>query len=441
MLKEHYIQLENNMIGKEIYDLARKLWPLNRSLTGDGVRETLSILKGYIPELNIYEVPSGTKVFDWVIPKEWRIKDAYIITPDGDKICDFKQNNLHIVGYSIPINKSLSLAELNNHLYSIPEQPDAIPYITSYYKEHWGFCITQKQRNLLQEGLYHVVIDSELFDGSLTYGEYLLQGESTEEIFISTYICHPSMANNELSGPTVATFLARELSKLPRRKYSYRFVFIPETIGSITYLSKNIETLKKNVIAGFNVTCIGDNRDYSYLPSRNGNTISDKVALHVLKNLCSTFKKYTWLDRGSDERQYCSPGVDLPIATIMRTKYGMYKEYHTSLDKLDTVVTAEGLEGGFNALWKACETLEKNLYIKTNVICEPQLGKRGLYPTLSTKSSGQQVRLMMNLISLADGSKHLLDIAEICDVPIWEIYHLLDKLIENDILKTSATPF
>ncbi|MCX9597635.1 DUF4910 domain-containing protein [Vibrio cholerae] len=428
------------MIGNEIYELAEKLWPINRSLTGEGVRQTLRIIQNEVPELKIFEVPSGTQVFDWVIPKEWNVSDAYIITPSGKKICDFKKNNLHLVGYSTPVSLKLSLAELQEHLYSLPNQPNAIPYITSYYKERWGFCISHEERLGLEEGVYEIYVDTQLFDGSLTYGEILLKGESSKEVFISTYVCHPSMANNELSGPCVTTFLAKKLKDLGRTKYSYRLIFIPETIGSITYLSKNIEHLKKSVVAGFNVSCVGDNRDYSYLPSRNGNTLSDQVAKHVLKYTCSTYKSYAWGDRGSDERQYCAPGVDLPIASIMRTKYGMYDEYHTSLDDLINVVTAEGLDGGFNAIWNAIEALERNVYPKVKVLCEPQLGKRGLYPTLSTKASGAEVRLMMDLITWSDGTRSLIEIAELCSSPVWELYPIVDKLSSHNLMDLLEAP-
>lgn len=428
------------MIGSEIHKLAERLWGINRSITGDGVRETLAILKESIPDLKVVEVPTGTAVFDWTIPKEWRVHDAYILTPSGKKICSFKENNLHLVGYSIPIRKKLSLQELQDHLYSLPEQPTAIPYITSYYKERWGFCLSQQQRDGLEDGEYEIFIDSELFEGSLTYGELFIQGKSNREIFISTYVCHPSMANNELSGPTVTTFLAKWLVNRLDNRLSYRFVFIPETIGSIAYLSKNKDSLKSNVVAGFNVTCIGDNRDYSYLPSRNGETLSDAVAKHVLKHIYPSYKTYKWADRGSDERQYCAPGMDLPIASIMRTKYGMYDEYHTSLDDLTNVVTAEGLEGGYNALKCAIEALEENTYPKVNVFCEPQLGKRGLYPTLSTKSSGAEVRLMMNLITWSDGSKSLLEIAELCDAPVWALYPIVNKLAEHRLLTLYDSP-
>lgn len=429
-----------NSLGLEIHKLAQRLWGINRSITGDGVRETLGILKEFMPNLSITEVPTGTQVFDWTIPKEWKVNDAYIITPSGNKICSFKENNLQLVGYSTPVHSKLSLSELQNNLYSLTDQPTAIPYITSYYKECWGFCLTQQQRDSLEDGEYEVFIDSELFDGSLTYGELLIKGQTDKEIFISTYVCHPSMANNELSGPTVTTFIANWLANRSNNRFSYRIVFIPETIGSITYLSRNKDRLKDNVFAGFNVTCIGDNRDYSYLPSRNGKTISDTVAKHILKNICPTYKSYKWADRGSDERQYCSPGIDLPIASIMRTKYGQYDEYHTSLDDLINVVTPEGLDGGYNALKSAIEALEQNKFPKINVLGEPQLGKRGLYPTLSTKTSSIEVRLMMDLITWSDGSKSMLEIAEICDVPIWELYPIVKKLSDHQLLSLFDEP-
>lgn len=428
------------MIGKEIHKLASSLFHINRSITGDGVRETLFKLKEKIPDLQINEVPSGTKVFDWTVPREWKIHDAFIVTPSGNKICNFKENNLHLVGYSVAVNKKLTLEELNNYLYSLPDQPNAIPYITSYYKERWGFCLSHDQRSLLEDGVYEVFIDAELFDGNLTYGELVLQGETDKEVLISTYICHPSMANNELSGPTVTTYIAKWLTSLKGRKYTYRIIFIPETIGSITYLSQKLEWLKQHVIAGFNVSCIGDDRDYSYLPSRRGNTISDVISKHVLKWIYPSFKSYDWSDRGSDERQYCAPGIDLPIATIMRTKYGEYPEYHTSLDDLIRVVTPEGLEGGYIALKFAIEALEKNCYPKVTILCEPQLGKRGLYPTLSTKTSGEEVRLMMDLITWSDGTQSLIDIAEKCNVPVWSLYPTLDTLLAHDLLILNDNP-
>ena len=422
-------------IGKEIHDFCKELWPINRSLTGEGVRQSLDLIQQKIPELTIHEVPTGTQVFDWEIPKEWVVKDAWIITPDGQKICDFKKNNLHLVGYSSSINKKLSLGELQKNIHSLSEQKDAIPYVTSYYNENWGFCMTHSDREKLQDGVYEVYIDSELFDGSLTYGEILIQGQTNKEIFLSTYICHPSMANNELSGPTVTTFLAKWIQSLNKRKFSYRIVFIPETIGSITYLSKHHQEMKKNVFGGFNISCVGDNRSYSYLPSRNGNTISDKIAKHVLSNIDADYKSYSWNDRGSDERQYCAPGIDLPIASMMRTKYGIYKEYHTSLDDLENVVTSEGLKGGYEMLKLAIETFEADCYPKSKVLGEPQLGKRGLYPNISTKESGKSVRLMMNLITWSDGTLSLIDIAEKCNEPVWNLIPILKNLVGHNLLE------
>jgi aminopeptidase-like protein len=424
----------NNSIGNDIHNFASKLWGINRSLTGEGVRQTLTHIKEHLPNLTVKSVSSGTQVFDWIVPPEWHVNEAYITKPNGDKICDFSVNNLHLVGYSIPYSGKITLNELQKHLHSLPEQPNAIPYITSYYDERWGFCLTQEQRDTLEEGEYKVVINSKLFSGQLNYGELILPGESNEEVFLSTYICHPSMANNELSGPTVVTYLAKWLSQLTTHRYTYRFIFIPETIGSITYLSRNYKHLKKNVVAGFNVSCVGDDRSYSYVPSRNGKTISDTVSKHVLKWIDPDYTVYNWLDRGSDERQYCAPGIDLPIASILRTKYGQYPEYHTSLDNLKDVVTPKGLEGGYNAIRRALELLEKNRNYKVNVLCEPQMGKRGLYQTLSIKKKDEQGRLMMDFISYCDGKNSLLDIADLIGVPAWNLYEIISKLESHNLI-------
>lgn len=415
------------MIGKKIHNFAKELWSINRSITGPGARDTLDAISKILPNLNVHSVPSQTKVFDWVIPKEWSVNEAYIITPNGDKICDFSKNNLHLVGYSIPFKGKISFEELKKHLHTIPEQKEAIPYVTSYYKERWGFCLSHDQFETLEEGTYSIVVDTNLFDGELNYGELLIKGKSDKEIFLSTCICHPSMANNELSGIGVLTFLANWLQE-NINNYSYRIVFIPETIGSITYLHYNLKEIKTKVIAGFNVVCIGDNRSYSYLPSRNGNTISDLMAKHILRFTDKNFNAFSWLDRGSDERQYCSPGVDLPIASIHRTKYGEYPEYHTSLDDLENVVTPEGLDGGYWVIRKTIEAIEKNKIYKSNFLCEPQMGNRGLYPLLSTKKSKKETALMMNIISLCDGDSSLLKIAENLDVPIWTLYEPVEKL-------------
>ena len=417
-----------------MYSWATDLFPICRSLSGPGVRETLQYIQKLIPDLKICSVQSGTQTFDWIVPDEWTIRDAFVDDSVGNRLINFKKNNLHLVGYSEPVDLWLTLEELKQHLHSLPDQPNAIPYVTSYYSRNWGFCLTHEQLQSLVPGMYHVVIDAELKRGVLNYGELIIRGDSDKEVLLSTYICHPSMANNELSGIVVTIALSQWLKTLKDRKYTYRIVFIPETIGSIVYLSQNIEYLKKMVIAGFNITCVGDDRCFSYLPSRNGNTLSDSVALHVLKHTDPDFNRYTWLDRGSDERQYCAPGVDLPIATIMRSKYSEYPEYHTSLDDLD-FVTTEGLQGGFKALRNSIQIIENNVYLKTTVFGEPQLGKRGLYPTLSTKESGKQVRKMMNLLSYCDGVNSLLEIAELINEPFWKVLVLADRLIEQNLLK------
>lgn len=426
------------MIGQQIHDFAKSLWSINRSLTGHGVRETLKEIQELLPPMVIKELPSGTEVFDWKVPNEWDVEEAYILTPGGEKICEFSKNNLHLVGYSIPFRGILSLEELQDHLYSLPDQPNAIPYVTSYYKERWGFCLSENDRQKLVGGDYEVVIKSRLFPGVMNYGELFIQGRSQQEVFLSTYICHPSMANNELSGPTVTTYLAKWLLEAENLSYSYRIVFLPETIGSISYLSQNLDELKANVFSGFNITCIGDNRAYSYLPSRNGETISDSIAKHVLRNIDADFISYTWLDRGSDERQYCSPGIDLPMASIMRSKYGEYPEYHTSLDNLQEVVTPDGLDGGYWAVRRALELIEKNAYYRVNVFAEPQMGKRGLYPTVSTGNIAEQVRRMMNFISYCDGQCSLLEIADLIGVAAWELYDIVERLESEGVITKTA---
>lgn len=425
------------MIGKDIHDFAKILWPINRSITGVGVRETLTLIKTHLSSLEVKSIPSGTKLYDWEVPKEWSVNEAYILTPTGEKICDFAKNNLHLVGYSVPFKGEMELCELKSHLHTLESQPSAIPYVTSYYEDRWGFCLKQEQYDKLKAGTYKIIVDTKLRDGVLNYGEFFLRGKSSKEVFLSTYVCHPSMANNEISGPAVLTFLAKWLQQSKNLEYSYRIIFIPETIGSIAYINTNYDLLKKNVFSGFNVSCIGDNRSYSYLPSRNGSTLSDKVAKHVLKHFDEDYVSYNWFDRGSDERQYCSPGVDLPVASIMRTKYGEYPEYHTSLDDLVNVVIPEGLNGGYWALRRAIEAIEKNKKYSVSVLCEPQLGKRGLYPTLSKKSSNKEVKLMLDFISLCDGKTELIDIANEMNKPIWELYDLADLLAANGLLSDS----
>jgi aminopeptidase-like protein len=419
------------VVGQQMYQLLLELFPICRSITGDGVRQTLLILQRHLP-IQIHEVPTGTKVFDWTIPKEWNIRDAFISDEDGNRIVDFKRNNLHVVGYSIPIDCWMSLTELQEHLHSLEGQPDAIPYVVSYYKESWGFCIAHNERLMLKEGRYHVFIDSDLKDGHLTYGECIIPGETEKEVFLSTYVCHPSMANNELSGPVVTAFLGKWIASQPRR-YTYRIVFIPETIGAITYLNKHLEVLKNNVAVGFNLSCLGDERAYSYVSSRYGNTLADKVASNVLSFKYRNFIKYTFLDRGSDERQYCSPGVDLPLVTLCRSKFGTYLEYHTSLDNLD-IVTPNGLRGSYEFAKDCLEVVERNRKYKVTCYGEPQLGKRGLYPNISTKKSGTSVRTMMDFIAYADGANDLIDISNLIQTSVWELYPIVDRLVAAGLL-------
>lgn len=418
-------------------DWARTLFPINRSLTGQGVRQTIKFVRNKVnKDFKNQKIKSNTRVYDWKVPNEWQVSEAYIDEISGKRICDFRHNNLHLVGYSKNINKIMNYKNLVKKIHFLKNKPNSIPYVTSYYKKDWGFCLTFKRfKKMKKNKKYKVVIKSSHFKGNLDYAELIIKGKSKKEILITSYICHPSMANNELSGPTVLTYLIKWLMKRNSLYYSYRIVFIPETIGSIVYLSKNYKHLKKNVIAGYNVTCIGDDRTYSFLPSRKGVTLSDEMAKHVLGWKCHDYRKYTWNDRGSDERQYCSPGIDLPIASIMRTKYGQYPEYHTSLDDLENVVTPEGLGGGYEILRLALEGLENNVLPRVKTLCEPQLGKRDLYPNLSKKDSSAGVKTMMDFISWSDGTNTLLDIANKVNVPIWELYDILELLIKYNLIE------
>ena len=421
-------------LGGEMYAFCSDLFPIFRSLTGDGVRQTLLAIKEHIPGLQIVEVPSGTKCFDWTIPDEWVIRDAWVEDPDGVRIVDMHESNLHVVVYSQPVDAVMELDELQKHLHSLKEQPNAIPYVTSYYAKNWGFCLTHQLRERLRPGKYRVRIDSELKSGSLTYGELRLGGSTEEQVLLSTYVCHPSMANNELSGPAVTTWLAKQLMSNANRRLSYRIVFVPETIGAIAYISKHLEELRRHIIAGYVVTCVGDNNTFSYLPSRSERTIADRAAVHVLEHLHPTFSRYSFLDRGSDERQYCSPGVDLPVASVMRSKYGTYPEYHTSLDNLD-FISPEGLAGAFEVLSRCLETLEANVKYRARNPCEPQLGKHNLYPAISTKKRSSATRTLLNLLTYCDGEMGLLDIAEKINVPTWELQKYVLQLVSKKLIE------
>ena len=415
-------------LGEKIFGWLTDLYPVCRSITGPGVRQTLSYLQGLLPDLKVLSVPSGSQAFDWTVPDEWSIREAWIEHEDGTRVVDFANHSLHVVSYSQPQDRWLDREELEKNLYSLPEQPDAIPYVTSYYTPHWGFCLTDRQRQALRPGRYHVYIDSTLGPGSLNYGELILPGRQSEEVLLSTYICHPSMANNELSGPVTAAALGRWLSALPDRRYTYRIVFVPETIGAIVYINRNLDILKSKTVAGFVLTCMGDERAYSLVPSRLDGTLADRVARHVLRQVAPDYIEYSFLDRGSDERQYCSPGVDLPVCSIMRSKYGTFPEYHTSLDDLK-FVSPKGLAQSYEIMRRCLETLEHNYCFRTTVMCEPQMGKRGLYPAVSERGSyDPDTRLLKDVLAYCDGKHDVIALAERLDRSASEVFKACRRL-------------
>lgn len=428
--------------GQKMYELADKLFPICRSITGAGVRETLAILSDYIAEsdgvgFDIHEIPSGTKVFDWVVPKEWVIRSAYIEDENQNRIIDMANNNLHVMGYSVAVDKWVDLEELKAHIYTEPDQPDAIPYVTSYYKDNFGFCMSENMKNSLPQGKYHMVIDSEHIDGSLTYAELIIPGKCEKEIFFSTYVCHPSMADNECSGPSLMAEIIRYVKAMKDRRYTYRFAIVTETIGSITYLATGdrLSKMQKNVIAGFNLSCVGDDKGYSLIPSRYGNTLADKALRNILKyHTDDTYTKYTYRDRGSDERQYTSPGVDLPVVCFCRSKFGNFPEYHTSADNMD-FVSPEGFEGSFTVMTELIEALENNYYYRMKVLCEPQLGKRGLYSNISRKGIYDGILVQRDFISYSDGTNDLFDISDWADAPVSELIPIATKLYNADLIE------
>jgi aminopeptidase-like protein len=419
--------------AEEMFHLIRRLYPICRSITGDGVRQTLKILQEYIP-LTTHEVPSHTRVFDWTVPKEWNIRDAYIKTSKGKKIIDFHKCNLHVLNYSVPVNKKVSLDELKAHAFTLPERPDWIPYRTSYYKENWGFCVSHKQLSELPDDEYEVFIDSSLDDGHLTYGEYFLRGDTDEEILISTHVCHPSLANDNLSGIALAVFLAKHLSKLSLR-YSYRFLFTPGTIGSITWLSLN-ETQASRIKHGLVLACVGDAGKITYKRSRRGDAQIDRAVIQILKDTGEPYEVLDFSPYGYDERQFCSPGFNLPVGCFMRTPHGKFPEYHTSADGLD-FVWPESLADSFAKCRAILEVLEGNkTYLNLNPKCEPQLGKRGLYSQIGGHRDGKLQELaMLWVLNQSDGNFSLLDIAEKSEIPFATINDAADALLEHDLLK------
>ena len=480
---------KNKFSNIEMYKWAKAIFPICRSITGQGVRDTLHYIKKILPNLKICSVPTGTKVFDWKIPQEWNIKDAYIKNSKGKKIIDFKKNNLHVVSYSTPIHKKIKLNELKPYLYSLPSQPKAIPYVTSYYKKRWGFCLQDSQLKKLKEDLYEVKIKSSLKNGVLNYGELIIPGKSKKEIMLTTNICHPSMANNETSGLVVTTGIAKWLLSLKERNYTYRVTFLPETVGAIAYIKKNLKILKKNVIAGFVLVCIGDNKTYSYLSSRSGNTLADKaIKIGLKKSKVKKYKKYSYLERGSDERQFCSPGIDLPICSFMRSKYHTYSQYHTSLDNL-SFISKKGLDGSLQVLKNTISYIENSknnfkinkkklkekknkcrkkflnsIYIRRkNLLCEPFLSQYNLYHTLNynykaglgfgykkekkTKNNKAQkifdtrvsstsplnereINIILNIFAYIDGKINLLTLSKKIKSKPFEI-HKIAKLLQS----------
>jgi aminopeptidase-like protein len=387
-------------------DLAKKLYPIHRSITGRGVVKSLKIIKQKISKLEIKSFNSGTKVFDWIIPPEWNIQDAFIAKTNGEKIIDFKKNNLHIVNYSTPISKIINKRKLFKHLHTIPSKKNTIPYVTSYYKKYWGFCLSESEKKLLKDKKFFVKINSNFNNkGKLHYGELLIKGKSKKEILIHTYICHPKLANNEISGPTVTAFIANYFSK-KKNNFSLRFVFLPETIGAIAYICKNYEYLKKNTIGGYVITCVGDDRNYSFLESKITDSLSNKIAKEIFKKNKIKFKNYSFLHRGSDERQYNSPGVNLPIASIMRTKYGVYPEYHTSDDNFK-VVTKKGLTKSFDLIKKIIKKFDKEVIPISVFKCEPFLSKRQLYPSISTGKVAKFNTQLLDFLMYSDGTNRL----------------------------------
>lgn len=418
-------------LGPAIHALMRDLYPICRSITGDGFRQTLARLIKEVP-LEVHEIPSGTQVFDWTVPREWNIRDAYVKNSSDERVIDFRRHNLHVVNYSVPFQGKMPLARLRPHLHTLPDQPDLIPYRTSYYQEGWGFCLSHRQLEQMPEDDYEVCIDSTLQDGHLTYGECLLKGDSAEEVLVSCHACHPSLCNDNLSGVTVAAFLAKHLAQVPLR-YSYRFVFIPGTIGSITWLSLN-EDRARAIRHGLVLTCIGDRGNFTYKKSRRGNAEIDLAVGHILKHSGRDYTTVEFSPYGYDERQYCSPGFNLPLGCLMRSHHGEFPEYHTSADDLDFVDPA-ALADSFATILSVFDVLEHNrTYLNLNPKCEPQLGQRGLYGAMGGTHIKQLEMALLWVLNLSDGNCSLLDIAQRSGLPFDMINDAADMLLRHHLL-------
>jgi aminopeptidase-like protein len=420
------------MLGEQMHSLMTELFPICRSITGNGVCLTLEIMKKEIP-LSIHKIPTGTKVYDWEVPNEWNIHDAYIKNSQGEKIVDFADSNLHVLNYSVPINKNVTLEVLKEHLFTIPEHPNWIPYRTSYYKEEWGFCITHNQFQNLTEDLYNVYVDSSLKEGYLTYAEYCIPGELTDEVLISTRICHPSMSNDNLSGICVAIYLAKELRR-KKLRYSYRFLFIPGTIGAIAWLSTN-EAKIKNIRHGLVISLLGIGDHFTYKRSRRGDAEIDQVVEAVLKGDGDKHQVHNFSPYGDDERQFCSPGINLSVGSLMRIPFGGYPEYHTSADNL-SLINVEALENSLSLLRKIVNMLESNcIYVNMNPKGEVQLGRRGLYDMIGGENLGKDYQLsLLWVLNYADGDHSLLDISRESGIDFESISNAARKLFEHKLV-------
>jgi aminopeptidase-like protein len=425
--------IDPEQVGQEMYSLIEELFPICRSITGDGVRQTLRRVQQTIP-LTIQEVPTGMQVFDWTVPKEWNIRDAYIKDSRGKKIVDFQKSSLHVLNYSVPINKVVSLAELKEHLFTLPTHPDWIPYRTSYYKESWGFCLSHNQFTTLEEDNYEVLIDSTLENGSLTYGELCLQGEQEEEVLISCHVCHPSLANDNLSGVSLSTMLAKCLAATARY-YSYRFLFIPGTIGAITWLALNEARISK-ITHGLVVACVGDRGGLTYKKSRRGDADIDRTVAHVLRHFGGDYEIVDFSPYGYDERQFCSPAFNLPMGSLARTPHGRFPEYHTSADNID-LVQPEYLANSLAACLSVVWLLERDKrYLNLSPKCEPQLGRRGLYADIGGSAHGRTSELaMLWTLNLSDGEHTLLDIADRAGLPFDVIHESAILLHSRGLLR------
>ena len=427
--------LDGHEAGREMFSFVRRAYPIPRSLTGDGVRETLRLLGEEIP-LEVHEVASGTSVLDWTVPKEWNVREAWIKDPEGRKVVDFEHHTLHLLGYSVPVHESMDLAELQGYLFSVPEQPDVIPYRTSYYREAWGFCLPHRQRESLPAGRYEVFIDATLEAGSLTYGEAFLPGATDQEVLISAHVCHPSLANDNLSGLAVARSLARRLEPLKRR-FGYRFLFMPGTIGAISWLARNEDRIRR-IAHGLVAANLGDGGKFHYKRSRRGEATIDRAVEQVLAERGEEFAVDDFVPFGYDERQFCSPGFDLPVGSLTRTPYGRYREYHTSSDNLE-LVRPEYLAESLRTYLEVFEVLEgEGRYRNLSPRGEPQLGRRGLYRALGGEGSRDREMALLWVLNLSDGDHSLLDVARRSGLPFQAVRAAADALVEADLLEPWA---